>query len=309
MKPRFKDLLWLAAGAAIPLIFMLLVLRSYVEQKPAEQMALKTKRVELVDRTRLDLAAASEAERSAVLAVTDEESQTFADQARAASAAAEQARKELDELLRTAGTQEEKDLLGQFSQAFAEFQAIDDELLDLAVKNTNVKAYSLAFGPAAEVLSEMGAALSDLITKHATSADAGQIAGLAREAQIGALRIQVLLPPHIAEESDQKMDAMEASMAKYDQDVRKDLEALAGFSTLTGDPDLQTATSRWKRFGEIKVQILALSRENTNVRSLTIALNRKRRVMLTCQDALAALQKAIKQEPIVGLGYGDVRPR
>jgi hypothetical protein len=309
MKPRLNDLLWLAAGAAIPLAFMLLVLRFHGEEKPAEQLALKAKRIELVAPIRLALATASEAEKSAVLATTDEESRTFADQARAAGAAAEQGRKDLDELLRTGGTQEEEDLLAQFSQAFAEFQRIDNELLDLAVKNTNLKAYSLAFGPAAETLNEMDTALSHLLTENATSPDASKITALAHGAQIDALRMQVLLAPHIAEESDQKMDEMEAAMARHDQNVRKDLEGLSGLPTLSGNPDLQTTISSWKRFTEIKVQILALSRENTNVRSLTISLNRKRRVMLMCQDALAALQKAIEQEPITDLSYGRVHPR
>ena len=71
----------------------------------------------------------------------------------------------------------------------------------------------------------------------------------------------------------------------------------------------EPATASWTRFSEVKRQILALSRENTNVRSLTISLNRKRRVMITCQEALGALQKAIEQEPIAGLNYDIVRPR
>jgi hypothetical protein len=308
MKPRLNDVLWLAAGAAIPLVFMLLVLRFHDEQKPAEQLASKAKRIESVGRTRLALAAASEAEKSAVLATTDEGSKTFADQARVASAAVQQGRNDLDELLRTDGTPEERDLLGQFSEAFAEFQHIDDELLDLASKNTNLKAYGLAFGPAAEALAEMDAALSRLIAARATSADAGEVTALARAAQLGALRTQTLLAPHIAEESDQKMDELEASMAEHEGDVRKDLERLAELSTLAGNSDVETAVSSWKRFAAIKVQVLALSRENTNVRSLTISLNRKRRVMLVCQDALAALQKAIEQEP-AGLSYRGARPR
>jgi hypothetical protein len=277
-------------------------------QNPTEQLAFKARKIELVDRMRLDLASASEAEKSAVMAITDEDSRTFADQARAASAAVERGRKEL--LLQTGAPQGEKALLGQFSQVFAEFQRIDDDVLSLAVKNTNLKASSLAFGPAAEALKEMDAALSHLVAESATSPDAVKVTMLAFGARVGALRVQTMLPPHIAEESDQKMDEMEARMAKEEQEVGADLEGLAALQTSSANPDLQTARSRWVRFGEIKAQILKLSRENTNVRSLTISLDRKRKVMSMCQDALAALRQAIQEEPIAGVTYGrPAKPR
>ncbi len=51
-------------------------------------------------------------------------------------------------------------------------------------------------------------------------------------------------------------------------------------------------------FNEIRAQIIKLSRENTDVRSVAIALNQKRKVTLMCQDALAALEQAIQQEPV-----------
>ena len=224
IKPGLKDFLWMAAGAAMLLAVMLVVLHFHKEQNPAEQLAFKAKRVELVGRMRLALASASEAEKSAVMAITDQDSQTFADQARAATATVERGRKELGELLQTGGTKSEKDFLAQFSQAFTEFQRIDNDLLDLAVKNTNLKAYSLAFGPAADALKEMDAALSRLVAQNAnsTSPEAKKVMQLAFGARIAALRIQTLLPPHIAEESDQKMDELEALMAKEDQEVRKD---------------------------------------------------------------------------------------
>ena len=291
IKPGARDFLWMVVGAAGLLVVMLVVWHFRYQPSPAEQLAFKARRIALVESMRLNLASASEAEKSAVMAVTDADSQTYADQARAAATTVEQARKELGDLLQTGGTRNEKDSLAQFSQAFAEFQRIDTELLDLAVKNTNLKAYSLAFGPAAAALQEMGAALARLVT------DDLKVTRLADDARIAALRLQALLPPHIAEENDQKMDEMEALMAREDRVVRKDLEDLATMPNLTGNPDLKAAASDYARFTDIKSQILKLSRENTNVRSLTISLGQKRKAMLMCQDALASLKTAIEREP------------
>jgi hypothetical protein len=300
VKPGFRDVLWMATGAVLLLVLMLVVVHLRTEPNPAGQRALQARKLDLVAQMRLGLASASEAEKSSVMATNDEDSQTFADQARAATAQVEQQRKALAGLLATNSTPGETDFLAQFSNVFADFQHVDDELLALAVKNTNLKAYSLAFGPAADAIAEMDAALSRLVTKSADFPDARNVAVLALGAQTAALRIQALLPPHIAEESDQKMDELEARMAAQDQEVHKDLDGLAAIEKLRGDTDLETAVSSYARFSEIRARILVLSRENTNVRSLSISLDRKRKVMFLCQDALAALQHAIQQEQIVG---------
>jgi hypothetical protein len=300
MKPGLRDFLWMAAGAVVLLAIVLVALLFHQEKNTAAQLAFQAQRVELAGRMRLDLASASEAEKSAVLATTDQESQAFADQARAATAAVERERTKLQELLRTGGTENEKKLLAQFSQDFAGFQRVDKEVLDLAVQNTNLKAYALAFGPAAEALEALDAALSRLATQSANSAapEAKQVMQLADDARIRAWRIQALLAPHIAEESDQKMDELEARMTKEDAEIQKDLKGLAALLNPGASPDLETATSRYAQFGEMRTQILKLSRANTNVRSLALSLNQKRKVMLLCQDDLAALEQAIQQEPV-----------
>ncbi len=303
IKPGVKEVLWMVTGAVIFLIGVLVVLHFRPVQSPAEQLVFKAKRVDLVARMRLTLTLASEDEKSAVLAITDQDSQTFADQARAITAEVEQERKELGALLATSGTQNEKDLLFKFSNAFADLQHIDNDLLSLAVKNTNIKAYSLAFGPAADVLKEMDTTLSRLVAKSAGSSEASNIALFAFDAQTAALRIQTLLAPHIAEENDKKMDELEVLMTNEDQQVRKDLDGLVSLPKLRGDPDLETAMSDYAKFSEIRGRILALSRENTNVRSLAMSLGQKRKMLFLCQDILSALQQAIQDEPIAGVNY------
>jgi hypothetical protein len=72
---------------------------------------------------------------------------------------------------------------------------------------------------------------------------------------------------------------------------------------LRDDPDVHVAVSAFDRFGLLKTQILALSRENTNVRSVAISLNEKRGATLLCQDALVALEQAIQQESAAGVQH------
>ena len=310
LRPGVRDALWMAAGAGTLLLLVLLILHFRKEASPTAQLAFKAERVDLVGQMQLGLASASEAEKSAVLAISDQESQAFVDQARTATASVERERVELQQLLARGGTQGERDLLDEFFQLFGELQRIDDELLKLAVQNTNLKAYALAFGPAANALNEMSSALSRLVTANADSPDAKQVLRLALGAQIAALRIEALLPPHIAEASDARMDQFEAQMAQQDGEVQSDLTGLAALPKLQGSSDLATATSRYAEFRGTKSQILKLSRENTNVRSLSISLNQKRKVMLSCQEALAHLQTAVLGEPIEGVTYGrPAKPR
>ncbi len=61
-------------------------------------------------RLELDFVSAAEAEKSSVLAITDEESERFADQARAATAQLESERQELGSLLATDQFARERDL-------------------------------------------------------------------------------------------------------------------------------------------------------------------------------------------------------
>jgi hypothetical protein len=309
-KTSAENVPWLIAGVVFLALLLVVVWHFRQDASPAQQLAGKASRADLVGRMQLDLASAAEAEKSAVLAITDEDSQKFADQARAATAEVERERQELGALLAASGTQHERDLLPPFSQAFANLQRVDSEVLALAVKNTNLKAYSLLFGPAANTLAEMDAALARVVAKHADAADAKRVMLMAFDARLGALRIQTLLAPHIAEESDAKMDNMEASMAKEEATVRKDLDGLAALAKLAHDADLAMAAASFGRYAEIKARILPLSRENTNVRSLALSLNQKRKAMLVCLDALSSLKQAILDEPIAGVTYGrPAKPR
>jgi len=310
IRPGVRDLLWMTAGATLLLLITLMALYFHQDRTPSEQLAFKATRVDIVGEMRSALARAAEAEKSAVLALSDQDAQGYASEVRTATAEVERGREEMEKLLKEGGTQDEKNFLDQFSRAFDEFQRIDRELLALAVKGSNLKAYSLAFGPAAEALEETDAALSRIVTRSASWPNSNNVMQFAFGAQTAMLRIQALLAPHIAEETDKRMDELEAVMAKEDQQVHRDLTSLEAIQILAADPDLATASSSYARFTSLRMQILALSRENTNVRSVAISLGQKRKAMLLCESTLDALQQAILAEPLAGADYGRFgRPR
>ena len=73
IKPGVKAVLWMVPGAALMLALVLVAAPFYKPENPAEKLAFKARRVDLVNRMQAALASASEAEKSAVLAITDEE--------------------------------------------------------------------------------------------------------------------------------------------------------------------------------------------------------------------------------------------
>jgi valyl-tRNA synthetase len=308
IKPGLRDFFWIVAGAVITLALVLVLMHFREDRSPAAQLASKANRAQLAGKMRLSLALASEAANNAVMATTDRDSRNFADQAREATKLVEQNRQELTELLQNSGAKSEKELLAKFSQTFTELQRIDKDLLNLAVRNTNIKAYSLAFGPAEEVFKKIDTELARIAEKSAgSSKDSCRVQQMANEIRIGILRILTQLPPHIAEESDHKMDNLESLMEREDKNIRKSLEELTGLLKSNGDSgDMEAVKASYDKFGKIKAQIIKLSRENTNVRSLAISLNEKRKVMLVAQDSLASLLQAIENEPVYSV---PVNPR
>lgn len=295
-----RELVWSAAvvGGLLALFFTVLYIRG--DRDPVAQIAFQAKRVEQVNVMRLAVAAASEAQNSAVMSTAEKDSESFAEQARAATASLERGRTELERLLKERSDPDEVKLMERVAEALREFQRVDKELLQLAVQNSNRKAYALAFGPAMKLLQEIDQPLSRIVADHAnqTSESNLKVLQLAGDARIGILRMQVVLLPHIAEESDKKMDEFEAQLTEEDRRVRENFEALSGLLPASDQSDLENATSRYAEFEKLRTQIIKLSRDNTDVRAVAIALNEKRKAMLACQDAMVALEHAIRAEPV-----------
>ncbi len=285
-----KALVLTGLGTGVLLLALVVGLQFAGRNEWAAQETLRGQRVETVQRMRIALATAMEAERSAVMAVRDDTSRQHAAEAHAAIDQVTEATHQLKALQAEHGDATAGPLLERFAGTLDAFRRVDEQILDLAVLNSNLKAYQLAFGPAANAVADLDRALAR------AAAGGGEAMRLADGARIAAWRLQGALAPHIAEESDAKMTAMEAEMQTQDAIVQKNLNDLDSLDQEALKADLQTARSSYGRFSALRTQIVKLSRENTNVRSLALSLNEGQATATACRDALIALQDAIRGE-------------
>ena len=250
----------------------------------------------LVSEMLVNLQASSEAEKSAVMAETDEASQTYAEEAQRKSAAVEEDRRELSRLIELGDQAEELKLLNDFDAAWTQYQALDQEILGLAVENTNLKALRLSIGPAADALGRLDATLQEVAATAAAAPDSAETSSAALQAIVATHKIQLLQSRHIAEPSDQEMDRMETEMSDLDKQASGALETLSKLIGPTQQAEMAQVQAAYQEFQEVHAQILDLSRRNSNVRSLALSLGKKRMATASCTEVLSALQESIRSE-------------
>jgi Four helix bundle sensory module for signal transduction len=284
------------------LVLLLAVLGAYLFGTAKANRGLEAtfaamlKKAQLISDMQVKLLANAEAEKSAVMAETDEASDAFAQEARRASSAVDADQRELGGLIEIDKRPEEVARFNDFSSCWKRYQEVDHEILGLAVENTNLKALRLSFVPASEALDRMQAALDKLVDDSSSSAEAALITKAACRALTAALEIHGLESRHIAAAQDEDMDRIEAKMKTLDGQVTDGFSTL---STSTGEAEKATlaeARSSYTDFQKVNKELLDLSRRNSNVRSLAISLGQKRKVTAECQDLLSALQEAVRSE-------------
>jgi len=244
---------------------------------------------------------AADASNRAVMADTDEVSVAFAREATEAKAGVRKDVDALGPMLQGLGYDDESRLLGEFVARFGEYDTLDRRILELAVENTNLKAQRLSYGQAAEAADAFRDAL-EATAGSTPAAEAWHTRALAARAEAAIREIQALQGPHIAEPDDAAMTRIEARMTASEAVARKALASLGAVVSAPARPRLAEATAALDKFMLVHAQIIALSRRNTNVRSLALSLSEKPAVNRACADHLRALGESLAKR-----GYSVAR--
>ena len=235
---------------------------------------------------------AADAANRAVMADTDESSTAAAREAEEAAKAVQSDVAKLQPIIDSLGYADEKQHLSEFRSRFEEYRKLDAEILPLAVQNTNLKAQQLSFNAGREAVSALRTALA-AASKAATAGQKCCVDALVQKAGAALLEIQVIQAQHIPESDDARMTRMEAEMTALERETRATLADLQKALPSSAAAPLAAASAALEKFVSVNAEIVRLSRQNTNVRSLALSLGRKRTVTAQCDEALRELQYAL----------------
>lgn len=253
----------------------------------------------VTDELLVQFTTAADAANRAVMSETDEGSAAFAREAKQASDAVQRDVDELRPILKSLNYSAEMGLLDEFSGRYAKYHELDQRILDLAVENTNLKAQRLAFGAGQQAADAFREALSQAMASPA-QAERWHAEALAATALSALREIQVLQGPHIANADEAGMTRQEAQMAASEKAARAALESLAPLLPSSARAGVAAARTALDQFMQVNAQVVALSRRNTNVRSLALSLDQKRELISACQESLRALRAALSKRGFTG---------
>lgn len=227
----------------------------------------------------------SEAERAndqAVLAADAAAARGAGEQAGRMLALADRLCAELDAQLRELNEASGLDLLTRFRGELQAYATSVRGVLALAVLKTNERAQTLAFGPAHAVADDA------VRTLEALDSPRCELTLAARSASLSLREREALLPMHIAEAADARMDAIEQRLRAAEA---RGQEALAALERAGGSPP--ALRDAFAEFAALEREILDLSRQNSDVRSRALSLGEQRALGRAAEATLHRLRAAL----------------
>jgi hypothetical protein len=243
----------------------------------------------LISQMRIKLLTSIETEKSAVMSRSDEESQRYADQSRAAGDGVERDRKRLEALIINGRNEKEIALFRKFDASWKTLREIDAVILEASAQNTNLKAFELSDSIGSELLDRFEENLGRIVKKVTPATRSVEMDTLALRAETAVLKIARLQEHHILKPAEADKTAIESAMKV---EAAKAATALKTLDSMTGKKSrglFKEAESDFSEFMRVNEEIVRLSRLNTNNSAVELSLGKKRMAAMECDRTLKAL--------------------
>lgn len=296
-KNKERMALVVGCGIALALILFAAVMKyagNATTMNTVYEKVLEKKKV--LAQMRIHLLQSVDMEKSAVMALGDQESLAYAEQSRAASTAVSQDLASYRQLVASLPMPNEQKLLDEFATCWTELGKLDQVILHLAVENTNLKAIALSREQGTNAIQRLEQAVDAVRAAAAGEASESRVDGLTARIVIATLKVFNLHGPHILEADNGGMDQLEAAMNAQEAVATQALTTLGEIFGGTHPDAVAQVKAAVADFATVTAEVVRLSRHNSNIKSLELSMGRKRSVAAQCDEALAALQEAVQNK-------------
>ncbi|HHE31313.1 MAG TPA: hypothetical protein ENL07_01395 [Chlorobaculum parvum] len=245
----------------------------------------------LLAEMRVNLARSVEKEKSAVLATTDEESRTYAEQSNAAAREVNRDLKTLEKMVSEDGSSKEKELVDKLSKSWATVSTIDKKLLEAATENTNTKALNLSSTIGEELVRKIDGNLDKLTARVKPEWRKAQMEKIAEDAKLAIRNLVILQVRHVNVADEQAKKSIEEKMQAEQKSTETALNKLNTMTAKKSKPYIREAKTEFSEFMRLNTEIVRLSTLNTNQASTALSLGNKRKAEAECDRTLQTLQK------------------
>ncbi len=217
---------------------------------PEPAIQVRQEAIALVADLRVHLNQASDLSNQAVMATTDEASQNLANKAQDRRKQLRQEVEALTPKLKALSDSTAQELMARFSVQLGLYEKIDDEILRLAVENSNLKAQRLSFIDVPHAVDAFDKALTSVVS-NAVPQKREQAEKLACQASLTIRDIHTLLAPHIAEPTDAVMSKLEEQISSRELAIENTLSKIKQLLPAQTTESQKSAWNAYRRFKDL----------------------------------------------------------
>lgn len=273
------------------LFVLLVLLASCSGDNTRASLAVLQQKQQCIGAVRAGLLLAVDQEKNALLSPSQTEARQFLDAAHEAMVGVRRDMGRLTQLVEETDVAKEMAALNTVSADFEDMAGVDANLRSLAGRNTNLRAAQLSRTEAALAASRLQQTLTPVI--DAADCQASQDA---LRIVTAALSVLSLHAQHIDEKTAAGMDTLEAAMNRQHARAQAAFGRLSALTLPAVTAALPQARAAYADFWKVTQEVLALSRENTNIEAEALAMGKKRLVTAKTLADLTALQDVVAQK-------------
>ncbi|MBD3273778.1 MAG: hypothetical protein GF372_00605, partial [Candidatus Marinimicrobia bacterium] len=247
---------------------------------------VSAEKVKIGARINQNLFEISRGEKNILLAKTPEEMQAYADFLRTLKDELKTRREELAELVDADG----KALLDEFGALWDEYLTVHEEVIQLAMLNSNVRAMELSQGRARDAYEKAEKNLEKIIEENESEmASLSDVREMRKRAKKGSLATKIsknLVEMQRGEKNlilattQEDMDSFAAAIESYEQELFNELNALSDLiETNFEQQQVDAFEQNFQQYATLSQQVRELSRENGNSRAFELAANQGREII------------------------------